>query len=261
MSDFAKEKIAFAVGLLAVLFTVTPLLSEIGALGFSLFGVRITISLLYYSLSALLALAVYCYGVQFAFQWPRKALTIVGDVFYALAIAAPVAFILLFAGTELAGLLGRVLQSELARTVGTGLFGVMSGALASQLAYLTRKALSQKQRDAELRLSADEGVLQLRRAQQLTNSGHYDLGIIEAFRAVESAARRSALMRNVPFSARWFTALADQLPTPELRTDFDAFKRLRNVAAHAVERISAEQASQSLAIAARLLSFLSGEAV
>ncbi len=112
MSDFTKEKIAFAVGLLAVLFTVTPLLGEIGTVGFSLLGLKVTLRLLYYVLSATLALSVYCYGVQCAFEWPRKTLTVAGDALFAVAIAAPVAYVLLFAGTELAGLLGQLLNSK-----------------------------------------------------------------------------------------------------------------------------------------------------
>src|SRR2546425_1198897 len=137
MSDFTKQKIAFAVALLAVLFTVTPLLNAIGSVGFTLLGVAVTFRLLYYVLSALLALSVYCYGVQFAFERPRLFLTATGDVLYAAAVVAPVAFALLFAGAELATLLGNLLRSQVATAIVSGITGAVSGVISTYLAFRT----------------------------------------------------------------------------------------------------------------------------
>jgi hypothetical protein len=260
LSTFLKEKIAFAVALLAALFTLTPILPDIGSTGFTLLGFTITVRLLYYVLSALLALAVYCYGVQFAFERPRRVLTVTGDVLYAVALVTPVAFLFLFAGTELAAGFGKILRSQTATALTSAVAGALSAWFSTYLVFRTRRALAAKQRELEQRTFANQSILQLRRAEQLEHSGHYDLAIVEAFRAVESAARQSAVVRGQPFPSRWFDAIAPQLPTKDLQQDFEHFRRLRNMAAHAVEPVTADQARKALQVAARLLSFLSGEA-
>ncbi len=260
MNDFTKHKIAFAVALLAVLFAVTPLLNAIGSVGFNLFGVAVTFRLLYYVLSALLALSVYCYGVQFAFERPRRFLTATGDVLYAAAVVAPVAFALLFAGAELATLLGNLLRSQVATAIVSGITGAVSGVISTYLAVRTQRGLAAKERDVEVKAFEQESVVQLRRAEELFKAGHHDLAVVEAFRAVELSVRRSAALRGLPFIPQWTVkGIGRELPE-ELRQDLEYLRQLRNTAAHAAAPVTAEQARKGLAIAGRLLSALSGYA-
>lgn len=260
MSDFTKEKIAFAVALLATIFTITPVLDALGSAGFQLFGFALQVKHLFYLISASLGLSVYCYGIQFITERPLKVTRIVGDTFYALAIVAPVLYLLLFGGVRLASAIGAVLNSGAARVLSEVFTSFLAGVVTVLLDRFLRLALKRKEQQSAVAGLQEQGVARLRRAEELDAAGHHDLAVVEGFRALESAARREAIGQERPLPRQWLDELRARLPTEDLRAAFERLRRARNTAVHAVEPVSAEQAREGLATASKILAYLGEKA-
>ena len=258
VSDFTKQKIAFAVALLAVIFTLTPLLNSVGDTGFVLFGVAFKIRHLFYFIAAALGLSTYVYGIQFLTQRRLQLVNWAADVLYALAFGAPLVYAFLFLGVRLAAVVASILNSPgviTGVTLVTSLFSVYVGYL---FALRTRGRLAQLERESTERRLQEQEIVQLSRAEALHKAGHYDLAVVEGFRAVEAAARRQGLISvRPPF--QWIEDLKRRLPE-SVRPGVDLLRQTRNVAVHAIENVSEKQAREALAAASSILSHLADDA-
>ena len=256
MTDFAKQKVAFAIGLLAALFTLTPLLTDYGLLGFDLFGVRFSLQGLYVFLSGILGLAVYCYGIQFITARRLRYAATAGDIFYALAIVAPGLFASLFVIATLTHVLAPLLRSSTAQIVVQNLLSAVAGAVSVSIAYRAQRTLAQTQRNSEAALREDAEVVTIRRAEELLRAGHNDLAVIEAFKALEMAARNISWIARGGPANNWFRKLKDILPQ-EFQLRLDSAREIRNEAAHSARPVSESEAQEVLATANKLLAVLS----
>jgi HEPN domain-containing protein len=198
MTDFGKIKISFALALLAMLFALHPFLDKVENLGFDYLGVQLKIVYAYMAMSGLLGLCVYCYAVALLSDKPHSFLERLGNYAYALAVlVAP-----LYAGLYLSTLLADVLdQTELAWaapavTLGLGIAWLL---LSSVLAVLLRGRLGDRDRMAKIDQLAKQEVAALQHARDLYSGDHYDLSVIEAWKAIVARLRRSLLAhRYVP---------------------------------------------------------------
>ncbi len=107
MDKFSKEKVGFAVALLAAIITIKPILeSNIGEKGYEIFTFCISVKNLYYLIAASLSFAVYIYAVQFLTRTYYKKIQFVGDISYATAIIVPIIYFSLWVLVEIAKFLG-----------------------------------------------------------------------------------------------------------------------------------------------------------
>jgi HEPN domain-containing protein len=259
MNDFAKQKIAFAIGLLAVLFTVTPLLQPFGELGYSIFGARLNLLRLYYFLSIILLLATYCYAIQFLTERDLRYPAIIGNFLYAVAIVSPAVYITLWSIIYLLGFITPSFKSSVAEHFVAGVVSSIIVVVATEVAARLGRALGRKEKRAAVEQLEQEEMRFLRRAEQLLEADHYDLAVVEAWKAIEVAARRALLKRDVPQSFRLPLHREIEkygLVPKELIPAFQEVRRTRNIAAHAVERISKEQARNAIELSARILAAL-----
>lgn len=255
MTDLTKNKIAFAVGLLAVLFALTPLINSLDGAAFLFFGITLRIKYLYWLLSSLLGLSVYCYSFQFIL--PRHRLpTILGDTFYVIGLIAPLFYVALFLITVLIGLLTPLLLNEHVLSVLQSSLGFAAGIGAAILSNMARRVLDSKQRQAEKQQSSTQEASLLLKANALIKDGHFDLSVIEAFRALEVAAReRYGVVGNGRQRLQWFSRLAKDLPN-DLREPLERSREARNNAAHAVEPITESSAKEALSIIGKVIALL-----
>lgn len=263
MSDFTKEKIAFAIGLLAVLFTLTPALKDYEQLGFAILTLRLELRHLYLFLAATLSLGVYFYGVQFLTTRSIRFFTLVGDVFYALAIVAPALYLCLFLIGLLIEVVTPVLRSPIVLNVLQLTLSTISGAVAALYWNRTRKVLAVKQQQSETRRRTALELGTLRRAEALFRDGHYDLAVVEAFRALEIAVRDASVdvSRGIRRGARdWFQVLMESLPE-QVRPSLERARRVRNKAVHAVEPVSEEDAKEALGTTSKVLAVIGSVAL
>ena len=198
MTDFGKIKISFALALLAMLFALHPFLDKVDNAGFDYLGVELKIVYAYMAMSGLLGLCVYCYAVALLSERPHSFLERLGNYAYALAVL----IVPLYGGLYLSSVLADELdQTELAWAAPTVTLGLGVGwlVLSSVLAVVLRGRLGDRDRLAKIDELAKQEVAALHHARDLYAGDHYDLSVIEAWKAIVARLRRSLLAhRYVP---------------------------------------------------------------
>lgn len=257
MNEFSKHKIAFSVAFLAILFSINPLVKEIGILGYSIYGKFISINHLYYFISVVFALSVYAYGIQFLSEKRMQAASTIGNSLYALAMASPWLYGILFLVIFAAESLGEII-TPLTINIFIGISGAIVGAAGLRAVYLIQAKLSEKDQEAvATSLSRDESLF-INRAMELLSAEHFDLSIIEAFRAIEASAKKALLEKGVSYHPnKWVTVVFQEklLPT-ELSKALNTIWQARNKAAHGAEPISKVQAYELVSVASRIVAVL-----
>ena len=195
MTDFTKTKTHFALALLGTLFALHPFLQRFEDTGFVYLGYDLKLPYAYGLLAGLLALAVYCYGLALVSERPHSRLEKLGNYVYGLAImVAP-----LYGGLYLSSLLAdRLDQSHLAWAAPTVALGLGIGwlVLSQCAAWLLRGRLGNQDRTAKIEQLARLEVISVNYAKELFESEHYDLSVMEAWRAVEARLQRVLLGRG-----------------------------------------------------------------
>ena len=196
MTEFTKTKIAFVMAMLGTLFTLHPLIERFGEFGYEYLGVRLRVFDVYLALAVLLGLAVYFYALVLSNERPHSWAERMGNTSYALALMV----LPLYGGLYSANLLAeRVGHSHLAWAA--PIVAVSLGVvwlLISQLAtLLLRNRLGKHDRTATVERLASNEINALTRAKELFTHEHYDLSVIEAWRALESRLSRVLLARGI----------------------------------------------------------------
>lgn len=265
MNDFTKQKIAFAIGLLAVLFTVTPLVQAFGDSGYYVFGAKLTVLRLYYALSVTLMLSTYFYALQFLSERDLRYPAIIGNLLYAVALVMPLFSVCLFLITLAVGFLRLMLTNhsvQAAISVVSGVISALIGVLSLDVVRRLGQALGIREKKAVSQQLEREEMQFFRRAEELLEGSHYDLAVVEAWKAIEVAARRSLLGRRGPEKFRlplYREIEMYELLPKSLIPVLHEVRRIRNLGAHAVEPISEEQARSAIELSARILAALAPE--
>lgn len=255
MSEFTKAKIGFAIALLAVLFTITPLVNVVGDHGFK-FIVPLTIRGLYYFFTAAMALSVYLSAVQFMVEKPIKYVEPAANACYTVAIVAPPAFLGLYFASRLAALAGEYLHSPVASSIAATLLGSAAGYYIVDATRFLQRSLNRGERKSKSEASQRVELDLLQRAESLVGSGHFDIASFEAFKVIEIAVDRKSLdlsLTRGSFDKRW-EQLNMLLDIPkDLGKKVSASRALRNSAAHSKGRISKDDAVEAIRTSEKVL--------
>lgn len=208
MTEFTKTKMHFALALLGTLFALHPFLEKIEDAGFTYFkgdinNVHVNIYLkhfyVYALIAGLLALAVYFYAVALLSERPSARAERVGNYLYAFAIIV----LPLYGALYLSSLIAQRLEGSrfelavrAAPFVAVGL-AVLWLALSWLFAWRLRRRLGEQDRTAKMQNLAAQEIDALGRAREMFASHHYDLSVIEAWKAIEARLRRVLLRRGV----------------------------------------------------------------
>jgi HEPN domain-containing protein len=196
MTEFTKTKIHFALALLGSLFALHPFLERVQDKGFVYLGYDLKIYYAYILIAGLLALCVYCFGLTLVSEKPHSWLERLGNYVYALAVMV----LPLYGGLYLASLLADQLNAShlawAAPTAALGL-GIAWFILSQFLAFLLRGRLSNQDRSAKIEQFALQETNAVRQASELFETEHYDLCVMETWRAVEARLRQVLLRRGI----------------------------------------------------------------
>jgi HEPN domain-containing protein len=206
MTEFTKTKIHFTLALLGTLFVVHPFLERYGDAGFTYLGYRLELFAAFALTAGLLALAVYCYAIEMLSERPSSLVEKVGNYSYAFGVL----IFPLYGGLYLARLLEEWLErsrllaewlqpSQLA-WVGPGAalaLGIFWLGFSQVIAWRMRRSLGEQDRSAKVEQLAEQEIAALNRARELFASNHYDLSVIQAWKAIELRLRRVLLGRGV----------------------------------------------------------------
>ena len=196
MTEFTKLKIGFALALLGTLFALHPLLERVPGLGFVYLGVRLEVIEAYALTSGLLGLCVYLYAVTLLNDHPHSWFERTGNATYALAILVFPVYLGLYLSALLADRVALTHVAWAAPTVAISL-GCGWVTLSQVIAWRIRRRLGERDRFAKMEQLARQEADSLDQARQLFASDHYDLCVVEAWRALESRLRQALLSRKV----------------------------------------------------------------
>ncbi|MFL5241075.1 MAG: hypothetical protein ACJ8FY_03120 [Gemmataceae bacterium] len=267
MTEFTKTKIHFALALLGTLFAVHPYVEQWEHAGFVYLGYRLEIFHAYALTGGLLALTVYFYATALLSERTSTRAERAGNYLYALGI-----LIFPLYGVFYLSSLGerwleesRVLDPWIShdRLAGIGpMMALALGAfwlLASQvLAWRGRTRLGDRDRTAKVRELAEEEVAALNQAREMALSNHYDLAVVQVWKALEARMRQSLLRRGVApgnLDAQGLINAAQRagILTAKNREHIEELRRQWNVAV-STEPLTREAAEKALAAARDILS-------
>lgn len=268
LTEFEKTKIALAVALLAILFTLQPLLQQHGP--FLIFPwTGLTLNHAYYLSFGSLALCVFCYGFEFVLVASRVLwIHRVGNVLYVFAFLVPVVAVLLVLVVLLVSALS--VLAQLADEQRMELLKVLSNAASVTLLVLTflvvvrsRKRLERAEsQSANEEAQSRERIFTLR-ADQLFDAGYYDMAVLDLYRAIESAIVGALERSGVRTGRMSGGSLLDLARNHEILDEVDlqtikSIRQLRNQAVHSEIPVSEEAAVTTLDQGTALLRRLRG---
>ncbi|MBY0522240.1 MAG: hypothetical protein K2R98_02515 [Gemmataceae bacterium] len=191
MTEFTKTKMHFALAMLGTLFAMHNLLHKFEEWGFAYLGYDLKIFYAYGLIAGLLSFAVYCYAVAVMTEKQGSRWEKLGNYSYSLAILVVPLYAALYGSSLLADHVGESHIQVTAPSTAVGL-----GILWLGFGWWLRHRLGVK--DCQERV--DQLVFQeldaLDRAPELFEQHHYDLAVIEAWKAIESRLRRALLLRG-----------------------------------------------------------------
>jgi hypothetical protein len=205
MTDFTRTKMHFALALLGTLFAVHPFIEKMEQVGFDYLSYALKMFYAYGLTAALLAVAIYCYAAAMMSERPGSRMERAGNYFYAISLL----IFPLYGGLYLSHLLEQWLdQSQLfadwlekahlawiGPSIGLllGLFWLTASQL---LAWRLRGRLVAQDQVAKVQQLAEQEMAALNRASEMHAGEHYDLSVIEAWKALEARLRRVLLLRG-----------------------------------------------------------------
>jgi len=196
LTEFTKTKISFMLALLGMLFALHPVLDPFLGAGYEYLGIHLRVYHAYTLTAGLLSLGVYFYGIALLTERPHSWLERLGNSAYALAIIVPP----LFGGLYFSSLMAHAMdQSHLAWAAPTValVLGIGWLVLSQLAALLFRRSLGEQDRQAKIEQLTKQEVSLLSRSQELFAGSHYDLSVVEAFKALDARLRRVCLIRKM----------------------------------------------------------------
>jgi hypothetical protein len=206
MTEFTKTKMHFALALLGTLFAVHPFVEKLEHVGFDYLNLRLEVFHVFLLTGGLVAASIYCYAVALMSERSGSRMERVGNYFYAFAILVLPLYGMLYvshlAGEELKAsrLLDKWLDTSLLEVAGPitmTAIGVFWLAVSQVLALKWRQRLAEQDKAVKVEQLAEQEILSLNRAQEMFQGRHYDLAVIEAWKALTARLRRVLLLRNL----------------------------------------------------------------
>ncbi len=196
MTEFTKLKISYALALLGTLFALHPFLDRFADRGFLYLGYDLKIFYAYSLTAGLLSLCVYLYAVTLLNDRPHSWCERTGNSTYALAILVLPIYAGLFLSAKLADQVAVSHVAWAAPAVAVGL-GVGWVALSQLVAWRIRWQLGEQDRASRIARLGRQEVESLNQARELFDGGHFDLSVVEAWRALEARLRQVLIGRRI----------------------------------------------------------------
>lgn len=259
MSDFAKAKIVFALALVGVLFAIHPVVREFGRAGYSFFGMVLEFRLIYYMMLGLLGCVIYFYAIDFITDNPLGLAHRIGNLFYAMALLFPPVFAIVALSIWVAEGIVWISDSPLAGEISKIAMTSIAAGIGLLISKLASRHMNQRDREESVDRLAFQSKGHLKRANELLDSGHYDLVALEAYRCIEGVLQRALLDGDVHVSnsrAKQLIPIAAKVGIiPEnLVGVFHELRIARNRAVHSRDEFSENDASWFLDTTAKMIS-------
>lgn len=262
MTDFIKTKLAFAVAMLAGLFAAWPISGPLRSARFTVAVWELQVGDFYAAMIAGLALAVYMYGFQLLSERDWRVVQRAGDFTYAISWSVPLIAFVVWTGSLLITLLGSVVDQDSVVMASGWAVAALSTAMSVWVWLATKRSIDRKERLTAVVQLGHDVVNFYSRAKSLLTQRQYDLAVTEAYKSVEVAARQRLYKAGKPprYGPRVESPLRaaerEGLIPSELVSEVNELRQQRNLAAHAVEPVTRDQARHAVHIAGEVLNAL-----
>ncbi|NQY07445.1 MAG: HEPN domain-containing protein [Flavobacteriaceae bacterium] len=245
------------IGLLAIVFTVKPIVDSNAQLGFLLGSWNITVQTCYLFTLGFMCLAVYFSSCQFLTEKKFKFLEKLTNVIYGVSLSLPPLFVLTWGLAELQEFIIATWDLEELRKYATTGLSLLSATLSVISVFITTKSFERKAESARKLDESKENIEHLKQAQILLSLNMYDLVIIETAKVVESSIKSLLLKYGIYVQPLSFLQLLKEARTNQLleSDDIDLLNELRvkrNKSAHEQNKASKQDAERVLEIASGL---------
>jgi hypothetical protein len=206
MTEFTKTKMHFALALLGTLFAVHPVVEKLQNAGFNYLSLRLEVFHAYLVTGAFVAIAIYCYAVALMSERPASRMERLGNYAYAFAILVLPLYGMLFVShvaeeaLKESKLLDQWIDEETLKWIGPSFMAGLAICLlvlSQVLALKWRQRLAEQDKAVKVEQLVEQEIVSLNRAQEMFQSHHYDLSIIEAWKALTTRLRRVLLLRGL----------------------------------------------------------------
>jgi hypothetical protein len=259
ITEFTKTKMHFALAFLGTLFALHPLVERFGfgERGFDYLGWSLAIDYVYGLIAALLGITVYFYAMALLSERPYSWMEKTGNYVYALAILVPPLYGGLYLSTLAAERLGMEHLAWAGPTAVPLVLGIGWLLLSQVLAWRLRQRLGQQDRSVKVEQLAEQEIAHINRARDLFEDNHFDLSVIEAWKAIEARLRRVLLLRGLSAradspEAMIHTASRAGVLTKQTQALLQQLRQQWNVAV-SVEPLTREAADAALTAARNIL--------
>lgn len=261
LTEFSKTKITFALALVGVLFAIHPIVKEASNFNFLIFDFKVTVMQGYYSFALLLALSVYTYALDFLTHKPLTLIQKTGNVLYALSLLTPPLFLALWLLSKITLLVAILFQSDKVTNIAQMILSVFVGVLLPIAVQKIKELLNSRDRESSIEALSSQEISFLSRAKEMLNSKHYDLAVVEAFRAFEATLHRVLLNHHLPIPMGSPMqvinfAFEEGILPQKFKEKANNIRMARNKSAHGAHEFTPEEASKYLDISEELIFFL-----
>jgi hypothetical protein len=264
MTDFTKTKITFALALLGVLFALHSIVDRYPEAGFTypVYEYRFTLKLAYafYLVAGLLSFSVYSYALALLSERPSSWVERMGNYAYGVAVMVPPLFGGLYLASVLAEWVGESSLAWAAPAVALSL-AILWLVVWQAVAIFLRGRLSDQDRVSKMEQMEQQEQAALNRAKELFDGDHWDVAVIEAWKAIEARLRRVLLKRRIRAKNDGAHAMIDAAVRAGLvpKTSQTLLEELRQQwnTAVSTEPISKESAAAALSAARHILATIS----
>jgi hypothetical protein len=201
MNDFKNHKMHFTLALLAVLFALHPFFSYFDKVSFPYMGVDLPLSWAFIAAGVLLALAVYCYATDMVSESSASLSQRLGNYFYAIAVMVLPCYGGLYLSTLLEDFLvqTRWVEQHAGSTPYITIGLLVAWLVVWQLSALAiRRYLTRRDWTNKIDHLTDREMDTLKRARDMMDACHYDLAIIQSYKAVLLRLEMACLKRGYP---------------------------------------------------------------
>ncbi|MHB1000610.1 MAG: DUF4145 domain-containing protein [Armatimonadota bacterium] len=259
MTELSKIKLPFALALLAVMFSVTPIIQKYGSAQYLLLDIPVTVIYIYNICCILLGFSVYFYAIglinehQFFININK-----LGHSVYALALVIPLLNLILYPISLLPKLLVSI-ENILIFISNFLIFLVIGYAIVAvveiSLLFVTRDKINKIEQ-----LDTQENNF-LARARKLFNEEYYDLAVTESWKAFEVALNKAFEIIDIYAKPQGIFSKLELALKKELlnQNQIDALKNIRpirNDAVHTDKLITRDDAEKALSISEKAIASL-----
>ena len=254
MNNFFKDKIVYALALLASLFAMKPIVDEFGDSTINLGFYDIELNLIYLLIMGILGLSVYLFSVNYITENPMMVVVKAGNFCYGASLLIPVVVIVVWGVNVLISLiLSHINNFEIIANSISLITSILTLIISvvTNTKVVMKKLASIDKRNMQASNTQNE-IKTIETASKLNELGMYSNSIMTAFSGLEYMIREILKSRGLTYDRKTYKlfdfAIEEGIISSSYKEDIDQIRKLRNHAAHPSDNnvISKEDAEKVL---------------